>query len=103
MITRLHVAPLIGTQQQIFDVPEGMLVLDVDGMYRDPMDAMYVVVRNAQTGEQDTYRICYREQLDEDPFYPSPIIATDPTGGECVCLITCPGVRVPVTTTIVTT
>lgn len=101
MLIRLYLVPEVNQPQRILDVPRDELVLDLDGQYRQANLASHVALRN---GVEETFvRVCWRETVDlDDPEYPQPVVATDPTAGEeCICLLTCSGVKVPVQTTVV--
>lgn len=100
MLTRLYLVPERNQPQRILDVPDGELVLDKDGQYRSPSTVQYVTLQNQGSTYQssDFIKVCWREHLNEAPVNPEPVVATDPTGGVCICLLTCSGHQVPVQT-----
>ena len=103
MLIRLYLVPETDQPQRILDVPKDDLVLDKDGQYRLPGLAQYVALRQDGVEAESFVKICWRETVDQDdPDYAAPVIAPDPTAGEeCICLLTCSGVKVPVQTTVV--
>lgn len=105
---RLYLSPSNGTQQ-VIDVDVDHLILS-NGVFVSPQIATTVTISRAPysasfttfgatpiTGSltissQDEVRICWREPVGTDD-YPNEnvIISTDPSGGQCVCGITCSG------------
>jgi hypothetical protein len=107
---RLYLVPVNGVQQ-VIDVDSTDLVLSGGQNFLPVQTAPSVTIVGAsfsskftpfgyapmptldisQTWQQEI-RVCWREPVDTDE-YPNPnlIVATDPSGGQCVCLITCNG------------
>jgi hypothetical protein len=105
---RLYLTPSNGTQQ-VIDVDVDHLILS-DGVFVSPQTAKSVTLSGApvsasftpfgfapvdqalETAYQDEIRICWREPVGTDD-YPNEnvVVSTDPSGGNCVCGVTCLG------------
>lgn len=105
---RLYLSPSNGTQQ-VIDVDVDHLILS-KGVFVSPQTASTVTISRAPysasfttfgstpvTGSltiasQDEVRICWREPVGTDDFPNQNVItAVDPSGGQCVCGVTCSG------------
>jgi hypothetical protein len=106
---RLYLTPSNGTQQ-VIDVDVNSLILS-NGAFVSPQTASSITLSGApyttdfspfgfapvtdqqlSMTYQDEFRICWREPVGTDQ-YPNEnvIIETDPSGGVCVCGVTCLG------------
>lgn len=107
---RLYLVPF-NNVQQIIDVPDTALVLSNGDfvpvqvaqsvtLTGQPIDSEFIPfdasqMQEALTGAQtQDIRICWREPSDVQQYPDTDVEeATDPTGGVCVCLITCEGTK----------
>lgn len=104
---RLYLVPT--AQQLVVDVDLNDLVLS-DGKFVNPQLAPSVTLTqppanatftpfgsaepvSLQLNQELQARVCWREIVDTQE-YPAPIEVTDPSGGECVCLVTCQGTNI---------
>lgn len=106
MFVRLYLVPEYNRPQRILDVPADEVVLDLDGEFRSPSTVQYVALQNpnaATDPTQEFVKVCWRERIDDgsNPTFPTPVVEPDPTNGECICLVTCSGIKVPVQTAVV--
>lgn len=106
MATRLYLVPING-QQMVLDVPDGDLVLS-DGVFVSPETAPTVTVTKPNVSgcfipfidgstmqtldvmSTQELKVCWRETI-TTTSNPSPIVVVDPSGGQCLCGITCWG------------
>jgi hypothetical protein len=105
---RLYLVPFNG-QQQILDVPSDALILSNGQfvlvqtapsvtLYGVPVSEVFTPFNSSQTPVQLTnqqtqeLRICWREPVDVQQYPDAEVIVVnDPSGGTCVCGITCVG------------
>lgn len=106
---RLYLSPSNGIQQ-VIDVDVDHLILS-NGAFVNPQTAKSVTLSGAPFSAsftpfgyapmpdqqlnmtyQDEVRICWREPVGTDDFpNENVIVANDPSGGQCVCGVTCLG------------
>lgn len=108
-ILRLYMVPVTGNQL-VLDVDSDDLVLS-EGEFVYPQTALSITLAKtnslapafkpfASTNPVDLSltqtlqaRVCWREPVDTAEF-PPPIAVADPSGGECLCAITCQGTKI---------
>lgn len=108
---RLYLAPNKGTQQ-VIDVDVDHLILS-DGKFVPPQTAQSITLSGANYSApftpfgyapipeqqlnfayQEEIRICWREPVGTEEFpNEDVIVANDPSGGVCVCGVTCEGTK----------
>jgi hypothetical protein len=109
---RLYLVPVNGQPQQVIDVDSTDLVMS-DGAFLPVQSAPTVTLvgatftsefapfayqpippgtLNLSNTQLQEYRVCWREPVDTEQ-YPNENVITqvDPSGGQCVCGITCSG------------
>lgn len=106
---RLYLAPNKGSQQ-VIDVDVDHLILS-NGKFVPPQTAQSITLSGATYSAsftpfgyapvpqqqlnmlyQEESKICWREPVGSEQFpNENVILATDPSGGECVCGVTCQG------------
>lgn len=110
--TRLYLVPVAGQPQQVIDVDSTMLIKTCGG-FKSPAVAESVTLQqtsisssytpvvqgaaaeSVSMGFEREVRICWREPVGTDDYPNEDVIeATDPSGGVCVCQITCDGVQI---------
>jgi hypothetical protein len=111
MFIRLYLVPFQG-KQQIIDIPATALVLSqgqfvpvqvapsitligatISETYT-PFDAAQIqqILTSQQTQE---LRICWREPVESQQYSDNGVIeANDPSGGQCICGVTCSGTEI---------
>lgn len=109
---RLYLVPVNGQPQQVIDVDTTDLVLS-DGAFLPVQSAPSVTLvgapvtsaftpfspqpippgtLNLSNAQQQEIRVCWREPVGTDQFPNEELITnTDPSGGTCVCGVTCQG------------
>jgi hypothetical protein len=107
---RLYLVPTTnGADQQVIDVDSMSLVLSKGAfvpvqnapsitLIGAPVDFQFTgfssedVSLNLSNAQQQEVRVCWREPVGSDDFPNETVVtATDPSGGVCVCGITCQG------------
>jgi hypothetical protein len=110
--TRLYLVPIANQPQQVIDVDSSELILTGSGYVLPAVATDVVLLQSPVAGTftpfetdgtpmditsavQRTVRVCWREPVDSQ-LYPNEEVevAVDPSGGECVCLVTCNGTQI---------